>query len=95
MATGYKTGGRTAGTPNKISREVRAAAMQHTGEALAALVELMTGAENESVRLGACKEVLDRACGKVSDGKDVLSFERSDARRGMPQPLEELLAQDM
>ena len=83
--TRMKTGGRKPGVQNKVSREVRALAMLHTSEAIGALVGLMTGAQNESVRLSAAKELLDRSCGRTPDAIEVQRFENADAERGKPQ----------
>lgn len=58
--TRMKTGGRKPGVQNKVSREVRQAAMQHADAAIKALCDLMTGFTNESrSRLAAAKELLD------------------------------------
>ena len=89
-----KTGGRRAGTPNKVAREVRALAMEHSGEAIDTLVGLMTTAQNESVKLAAAKELLDRSCGRTADATDVRRFENADAQLGKPmQTIEEMLAE--
>lgn len=88
-----KTGGRKPGVQNKVSREVRQAAMQHAGDAIRALCDLMTGAQNESVRLAAAKELLDRACGRTPEAIEVQRFEIADALRGKPpQTLEQMMA---
>ena len=62
--TRQKTGGRVAGTPNKITAEMRGLAGQHGPEMLAELVRLALNADSEQTRVSACKEVLDRAIGK-------------------------------
>ena len=59
-----KTGGRSKGTPNKVTLAIREAALLHGPNALAELARLMTAGQTEHVRLAACKEVLDRAYGK-------------------------------
>ena len=59
-----KTGGRTAGTPNKSTSEVRELAGQYGPTALAELARLATNADSEQARVSACKEILDRAYGK-------------------------------
>ncbi len=81
MAAGRKTGGRTAGVPNKATADVRAAAQRHTGSAIARLAHLMENAASEQVQVAAAKELLDRAHGrpsqaidaKVNDGHDVVA----------------------
>jgi hypothetical protein len=64
MAIGRKTGGRQAGTPNRASAEVKAAARRHGQEAIAGLVRLMREGETDAAKIAACREILDRAYGK-------------------------------
>lgn len=64
MAKGRKTGGRTAGTPNKATAEIKAIAAIHAPAAVAELARLMTEAESEKARVDACTAILDRACGR-------------------------------
>jgi len=59
-----KTGGRRRGTPNKVTLEVRDAALPHGPEAVAELARLMNEGQTEHVRIAACREILDRAYGK-------------------------------
>ena len=59
-----KTGGRHKGTPNKVTVAVREAALKHGPGAVSELARLMTNAESESVRIAACREILDRAYGR-------------------------------
>ena len=59
-----KTGGRRKGTPNKVSAAIREVALQHGPDAIQELVRLMKRAEKESVRIAACREILDRAYGR-------------------------------
>jgi hypothetical protein len=63
MAKGFKTGGRTRGTPNRVTAEVAALARQHTRAAIARLVMLM-GSPDPAVSLAACNAILDRGHGK-------------------------------
>lgn len=65
MAKGIKTGGRTKGTPNKTTAEIKTLAQRHTVEALEELVRLSKEAENEATRVSAIKEIFDRAYGKA------------------------------
>ena len=91
--TRMKTGGRKPGVQNKVSREIRQAAMLRADDALKALCDLMTGAQNESVRLAAAKELLDRSCGRTPDAIEVQRFENADALRDKPpQTLDEMIA---
>ncbi|WP_310631135.1 hypothetical protein [Paraburkholderia sp.] len=64
MAKGFKTGGRAAGTPNRLTADVRALANEYAAEALTVLVDLMRHAENEAKRLAASRELLDPAVGR-------------------------------
>lgn len=73
MALGRKTGGRIAGTPNKATVDVRAAAQEYTADAIKALATLAGllddgkgKAESEQARVAALKEILDRGHGKAS-----------------------------
>lgn len=58
-------GGRTKGVPNKATAEIKAVARELSPAATKRLKELLKS-ENESVALGAIKEVYDRAFGKAS-----------------------------
>ena len=64
-ATRTKTGGRTKGTPNKATREVKDLAQRYAPDALKELARLAREAESESARVSAIKELLDRAYGKA------------------------------
>lgn len=65
MAKGRKTGGRSAGTPNKTTAEIREAARAHGDAALAVLARIMTESVNDTARIAAAREILDRAYGKA------------------------------
>ena len=70
MALGRKTGGRTAGTPNKVTASVRELAEPYGPAAIVALAQLAgltdkPGAEAEATRIAALRELLDRAYGKA------------------------------
>jgi hypothetical protein len=58
-------GGRAKGTPNKATADIKAIAQKMTPEATLRLKQLIAS-ENESVALGAVKEVYDRAYGKAT-----------------------------
>lgn len=64
MATRLKTGGRSAGTPNKATIEIKEAARMHAAAALAELARIMTSSDSDPARIAACREILDRAYGK-------------------------------
>ena len=63
---GRKTGGRQKGAPNKATAEVKALAREYAPTALREIARLACEAESESVRVAACKEILDRAYGKAT-----------------------------
>ena len=64
MATGRKTGGRTKGTRNKATADIKAALQKHGDELVKALLKL-TKSDDERVRLGAINACLDRGWGKA------------------------------
>lgn len=66
MAAGVKTGGRTAGTPNKATAEIKALAQKHAPAAVKELARLAEKAESEAARVAAIKELLDRGYGKAA-----------------------------
>lgn len=65
MALGKKTGGRTAGTPNKSTAEVREFAGQFTEAAIRGLVAIAKSKKSPAAaKVAAWNAVLDRAIGK-------------------------------
>lgn len=72
MAKGKKTGGRKAGTPNKATADVKAAAQVYTSEAVEKLAYWMRS-DNAKASVQACNSLLDRAHGKpaqaLTDGE--------------------------
>jgi hypothetical protein len=60
-----KSGGRTAGTPNRVTTDLRLAAKEFTTEALDTLVEIMRNEESATERQTAVKEILNRGWGKA------------------------------
>jgi hypothetical protein len=67
LAKGKKTGGRTKGTPNKATADVKAHAQQYTTECIDILMGIARSAgEVGAARVMAAKEVLDRAIGKAT-----------------------------
>lgn len=77
MAKGKKTGGRKAGSVNKVTVakaegiDVKALAGQYTETALAELARLSTNATSETARVSAIKELLDRGHGKPAQALEV------------------------
>jgi hypothetical protein len=66
---GVRLGGRSKGTPNKATLEIKEAARQYGPQAVAELARLagltkQPGSENEQTRVSAIKELLDRGYGK-------------------------------
>ena len=57
--------GRRKGTPNKVTKDVKALAQKYMASAIQELARLALKAENEATRVAALKELLDRACGKA------------------------------
>ncbi len=64
MATGRKTGGRIAGTPNRATAEVRGAAQQYTVEALEGLAQIARTSDSDAAKVAAWKAILDRGHGR-------------------------------
>ena len=64
MAKGFKTGGRTKGTPNQATAEIKTAFRKH-GTALVKALLALTKSDDERVRLGAINACLDRGWGKA------------------------------
>ena len=71
MAQGVKTGGRKAGTPNKATADIKAAAQAYTEDALATLAKIMKDGESEAARVAAANSILDRGFGKPRQSMDV------------------------
>ncbi|NPS37551.1 hypothetical protein [Pseudomonas aeruginosa] len=62
-----KTGGRSKGTPNKATIDVKVLAQQYSEEAVKSLVEIMRDAEApHAARVAAAKDILDRGHGKAT-----------------------------
>jgi hypothetical protein len=71
MALGQKTGGRTKGTPNKATADVKQAAQAFTTEAVEALAKIMRDSDSDAAKVAAIKEILDRGHGKARQAVDV------------------------
>jgi len=78
-----KTGGRKAGTPNKVTHEVRSLAQQHGADAIGTLAEIMADpSRSENARIAAARELLDRGFGKCGvDGVTALPLLTTDDDR--------------
>jgi hypothetical protein len=66
-----KTGGRTQGTPNKATAEVKELAREYGPEAIKRLAYLMRHAKAEQAQAMAAKELLDRGYGKAIQQMEV------------------------
>ncbi len=66
-----KTGGRQKGTPNKITADLKKLASAHGPEAIKAILALAKTAENETTRLAAWRELLDRGYGKPAQFSEI------------------------
>ena len=72
MARGRKTGGRTKGTPNKTTAEVKKHAQQYDKESIDLLMAIGRNVKaDEKARVMALKEVLDRGHGKSPQAVEV------------------------
>lgn len=61
-----KTGGRSKGTPNRATADVKSLAQLHGPAAIAEAVRIMQKSESDQARMAAIKEILDRAYGKAT-----------------------------
>jgi phage gp46-like protein len=78
MAHGVKTGGRKAGTPNKATADIKAAAQAYTEDALATLAQIMKAGESEAARVAAANSILDRGFGKPRQSVDLDAQVKAD-----------------
>jgi hypothetical protein len=78
--TRQKTGGRQKGTPNKVSRvDIRKTAAVFSLRAVATLVDIMEDEKaNNSDRISAAKEILDRAHGKAKQITEIGGIDGAD-----------------
>ena len=65
MAVGKKTGGRTKGTPNKATADIKALARDYTPKAMARLVRVIDESDSDAAVVSAIKELFDRGYGKA------------------------------
>jgi hypothetical protein len=63
---GERRGGRQAGTPNKATAEVKELAQTHGAKAIEELARIAFSSDNDTARIAAIRELLDRGYGKVS-----------------------------
>ncbi|QEK93993.1 hypothetical protein E2544_20140 [Achromobacter insolitus] len=62
-----KTGGRTKGTPNRATADIKALAQVHAVDAVATLAEIMKGDDYPpAARVAAARELMDRGFGKAT-----------------------------
>lgn len=73
---GRPKGSRSAATKDQIAG-IADLAKEHTDQALAALVEIMTGGESEAARVSAANSILDRGYGKPQQTVDNTSSDGS------------------
>lgn len=66
---GERRGGRKAGIPNKVTREIKEIAQLYSREALEAAVKIMRAPRvAASIKLQAIEKILERAHGKPAQG---------------------------
>ncbi len=82
-----KTGGRKAGTPNKVGADVRAVAAELGPKALETLHEISKDKSAPAqARVMACREILDRALGKPAQSLEMFGGLNHDTRPSGPPP---------
>ena len=64
-ATRLKTGGRTRGTPNKATADIKALAGAYTDEGVKLMAAIMRSDPSGAVRVSAFHALMDRAHGKA------------------------------
>ncbi len=83
-----KTGGRKAGTPNKVGADVRAVAAELGPKALDTLHEIAKDKTAPAqARVMACREILDRALGKPAQSLEMSGgLTNENTTYGLPPP---------
>ena len=71
-----KTGGRVAGTPNKSTAAIKEMAGKYSEKVIKELARLAIHGINEPTRVSACRELLDRACGKPLQSREPIDDHR-------------------
>ncbi|MCL2656825.1 MAG: hypothetical protein FWD62_05275 [Betaproteobacteria bacterium] len=92
MPVGKKYGGRTKGTPNKTTADVKALAQRYGKQAIERLAKLMTSAESEATQVAAAKELLDRGYGK---SKQAVELTGEDGGPIVTQPYRDLTDEEL
>ena len=67
---GVKQGGRKKGTPNKSTAEIKELAQTYSTDALKTLAMIMLTSENDTAKIAAAKELLDRGYGKPTQAME-------------------------
>ena len=62
--------GRKKGVPNKSTAEIKELAQTYSAKALETLSAIMRNSDNDTARIAAAKELLDRGYGKVVQPMD-------------------------
>ncbi len=67
MAVGGKRpgAGRPKGAVNKATADIKAIAQQYGEQAMSTLFDIMLSSENDTARIAAAKEIIDRGYGKA------------------------------
>lgn len=76
--------GRKAGSPNKITAEIKAIAQEHGEKAIKLLVDMMYTAQSDSTKVMAAKELLDRGYGKATQYNEVTGNMSLTVLTGLP-----------
>jgi hypothetical protein len=76
--------GRKAGSPNKITAEIKAIAQEHGQKAIELLVDMMYSAQSDSTKVMAAKELLDRGYGKATQYNEVTGNMSLTVLTGLP-----------
>jgi len=63
--------GRTKGVKNKSTAEIKELAQTYSANALSTLATIMRNSDNDTARIAAAKELLDRGYGKVTQAVEV------------------------
>ncbi len=71
-----KTGGRQPGTPNRSTAAIKEMAGKYSEKVIKELARLAIHGINEPTRVSACRELLDRACGKPAQNREPIDDHR-------------------
>ena len=66
MATGRKTGGRVAGTPNRATADLKTVARDYGPRVIEKLWGICERGESDHAKINAARELLDRGYGKTA-----------------------------